>query len=174
MTGACQYWIQQAVANYPLKGKVLEVGSYNVNGSPRGHFWDRTRFPSYTGVDMRSGPDVDFVMNAQDLKFEDETFDVVVDAERMEHDDQFWISCAEEFRVLKPGGYIIITTRSWNGFGPHDYPSDYWRFMDRGIEALLKSTGLECIALAYGENSQAIFAVGRKPMPRQPEARPEP
>jgi SAM-dependent methyltransferase len=163
MTNECQQWIRNAVTQYPMSGKVLEVGSLDVNGNPRGHFWDTSRFPSYTGVDMRAGAGVDHVMNAQDLQFDDETFGVVVDAERMEHDDKFWLSCAEEFRVLKPGGYIVVTTRSWNGFPPHDHPSDYWRFMDHGIEALLKAYGFEMLSLAYGENSQAIFAVARKP-----------
>lgn len=153
-----------------MRGEVLEVGALDVNGNPRGHFADRTRFETYTGVDMRAGPQVDYVMNAQQLEFPDSTFGVVVDAERMEHDDKFWLSCAEEFRVLKPGGHIVVTTRSWNGFPPHDHPSDYWRFMDHGIEALLRSCGFEVLELAYGENSQAIFAVGRKPELSSPAA----
>jgi SAM-dependent methyltransferase len=169
MTPECQQWISSAVQNYPeMSGKVLEVGAFDVNGNPRGHFSDSSRFPSYTGVDMRAGPNVDLVMNAQDLHFADATFDVIVDAERMEHDDKFWKSCAEEFRVLKPGGYIVVTTRSWNGFPPHDHPSDYWRFMDHGIEALLTSSGFEVLSMAYGENSQAIFALGRKPEGPEP------
>ena len=65
--------------------------------------------------------------------------------------------------MLKPGGYIIVTTRSWNGFPPHDHPSDYWRFMDHGLRSLLESSGFQCLEVAYGENSQAVFAVGRKP-----------
>jgi SAM-dependent methyltransferase len=150
------------VAGYPLRGDVLEVGSFDVNGNPRQHFADRERFPSYTGIDMRLGPSVDFVMNAQDLQFKDGVFDVIVDAERMEHDDKFWVSMGEFSRVLKSGGYIVITTRSWNGFGPHDHPSDYWRFMDHGLQVLLESNGFECLETAYGENSQAVFAVGKR------------
>jgi predicted SAM-dependent methyltransferase len=163
MTDACQQWIGQSVATYPMTGDVLEVGSFDVNGNPRHHFADRKRFPTYTGVDMRQGPGVDHVMNTQSLRFDDASFDVVVDAERMEHDDKFWQSCAEFFRVLRPGGYIVITTRSWGGFGPHDYPSDYWRFMDNGLRNVLEASGFKCLATAYGENSQAVFAVGRKP-----------
>lgn len=163
MTPECQEWARRAVAVYPMRGDVLEVGSFDVNGSPRGTFADRERFPNYTGIDMRPGPAVDRVMNVQHLEFPDENFDVVIDMERLEHDDKFWLSCAECFRVLRPGGYIIVTTRSWNAFPPHDYPSDYWRFMDNGLRILLESTGFKVVDLAYAENCQAIFAIGQKP-----------
>lgn len=163
MTKSCQEWIAKCVKSYPCKGPVLEVGSFDVNGNPRHHFADKDRFPFYLGIDMRPGRCVDSVMNVQDLGFPDDHFGVIVDAERLEHDDRFWISVREQFRVLKPEGHIIVTTRSWNGFPPHDYPSDYWRFMDNGLRDLLEYAGFECLATAYGEGSQAVFAIARKP-----------
>jgi 2-polyprenyl-3-methyl-5-hydroxy-6-metoxy-1,4-benzoquinol methylase len=69
-------------------------------------------------------------MNTQEMDFKENFFDVIVDAERIEHDNRFRITIKELFRVCRPGGHIIITTRSWGAFPPHDYPSDYWRFMD--------------------------------------------
>lgn len=167
MTDDCQEWIGHCAENFPVSGEVLEVGSFDVNGNPRHHFADRERFPEYTGIDMREGPKVDVVMNVQNLGFEDNKFGVIVDAERLEHDARFWLSIKEEFRVCKPGGHIIITTRSWGGFPPHDYPSDYWRFMDNGIKDLLEYAGFHCLATAYGERwaggDKAVFAIGRKP-----------
>jgi SAM-dependent methyltransferase len=166
MTNQCQAWIQRCVAKYPMTGNVLEVGSFDVNGNPRHHFADKNRFPHYIGIDMRQGPAVDLVMNAQNLSFNNGSYDVIVDAERLEHDDKFWVSYQEFARVLKPGGYIIITTRSWGAFPPHDYPSDYWRFMDNGLHTLLESTGFECLETKYDEDlgvgARAVFAVGRK------------
>lgn len=168
MTDACQEWIGHCADNYPCSGPVLEVGSFDVNGNPRDHFKDRDRFPEYIGIDMRKGPCVDKVMNVGAMDFPDNSFGVIVDAERLEHDKRFWLSICEEFRVCKPGGYIIITTRSWGGFPPHDYPSDYWRFMDNGIRDLLEYAGFQCVATAYGESwaggDRAVFAVGRKPL----------
>ena len=163
MTDDCQAWIEHCVKSYPCSGKVLETGSYNVNGTPRIHFTDHQRFPGYTGIDMREGPCVDIVMNSQQLSFPDETFGVIVDTERMEHDNRFWLTITEQFRVLKPGGHIFITTRSWAGFPPHDFPSDYWRFMDNGIKDILEYAGFECLATAYGESDRAVFGAGRKP-----------
>ncbi len=167
MTHACQEWIQNCVRQFPCRGSVLEVGSFDVNGNPRHHFKDTTRFPSYTGIDMREGPCVDRVMNVQFMSdFADDSFGVIVDAERMEHDNRFWLSIKEEYRVLKPGGHIIITTRSWGGMPPHDYPSDYWRFLDNGLKDLLEYAGFECLSTGYGEftgrGHMAVFAIGRK------------
>lgn len=166
MTPSCQNWIAYCVQKYSCAGKVLEVGSFDVCGNPRHHFADRNRFESYIGIDMRPGPCVDAVMNTQALEFADESFGTVVDAERLEHDNRFWVSIKEQYRVLKPGGHIIITTRSWGGFGPHDYPSDYWRFMDKGLCDLLEYAGFTCLETQYGEKGAhgdaAVFAIGRK------------
>lgn len=168
MTPQCQEWIAHCVKKFPCKGAVLEVGSFDVNGNPRHHFKDESRFESYIGVDMREGPCVDKVMNTQALEFGDDTFGTIVDAERIEHDNRFWVTIKELFRVCRPGGHIIITTRSWGGFPPHDYPSDYWRFMDNGLRDLLEYAGFTCLATAYGERWQggdrAVFAIGRKPV----------
>lgn len=167
MTPSCQNYIQSCVERFAaIRGGVLEVGSFDVCGNPRHHFADRQRFPEYVGIDMREGPCVDQVMNCHDLLFKDKTFDVVVDAERLEHDCNFTLSYQEINRVLKVGGHVIITTRSWGGFGPHDYPSDYWRFMDNGLRYLLENSGFKCLETVYGEEgahgSAAVFACGVK------------
>ena len=61
------------------KIKVLDVGSYGVNGTYKEIFSDENRF-SYTGLDLQSGPNVDYVPKAPyawpDL--EDGSFDVII------------------------------------------------------------------------------------------------
>jgi len=162
MTPACQQWAEHCVRNYPLAGDVLEIGSFDVCGNPRHHFADRNRFPSYLGIDMRAGPCVDSVMNANELTFADSSFGVVVNMEALEHDFYFWKTFAEMRRVVRVGGHVIVTTRSWNGFGPHDYPSDYWRFMDDGLVRLFRENGFDCLESSYAENSSGIFAIASK------------
>jgi SAM-dependent methyltransferase len=138
-------------------GDVLEVGSYDMNGSPRYLFAD---FRSYIGIDLVEGPGVDLTMNCQDLKFPDASFDVVVDAERLEHDTNFFQSYREIFRVLRPGGHVIVTTRSWGGFHPHCLPWDYWRFTDEGLRQLLTVSGFEVLDIRYGEHWHATRECG--------------
>jgi SAM-dependent methyltransferase len=107
---------------------VLEVGSLDVNGSPRTVFNDYK--PSwYMGVDIREGKGVDQVIDAGEIigYYHDGTFDTVVCTEALEHMRDWKTVVRNMKRVLKIGGLLIVTTRSV-GFPVHDYPQDYWRF----------------------------------------------
>lgn len=149
MTSGCLRYIQSKSKG--LSGAVLEVGSRDLNGSPRSIFDDKSKFPFYTGIDLESGPGVDVVMNCHALNFPDDSFDVVIDAERLEHDTDFFASYREIVRVLRPGGHLITTARSWGGFHPHCLPHDYWRFLEDGLRHLLTISGLEVLDLCYGD-----------------------
>lgn len=112
-----------------IKGKrILEVGAYNVNGSLREYCL--THNPKeYIGVDLREGSGVDRVMNAEDLvsEFGKDSFDLVISTEMLEHVVDWKAVIANMKSVVKPGGIILITTRS-QGFPFHEYPVDAWRF----------------------------------------------
>jgi SAM-dependent methyltransferase len=162
MTNECQLWAAQCVRNYSLAGPVLEIGSFDVCGNPRHHFANRERFPSYLGIDIRPGPGVDLIMSGNALDLPDESIGVVVNMESLEHDFYFWRTFDEMYRVTRRGGHVLITTRSWNGFGPHDYPSDYWRFMEDGIIRLFTNAGFRCLETAYGERSSAVYGLAVK------------
>ncbi len=97
------------------------------------------------------------------LALPSEAFGVVICTEMIEHDDRFWESAKEMARVLRPGGYLILTTRSWRGCPPHEYPSDYWRFLDNGLRSLMEYAGLTCIDAVDCEADGGVFALGRKP-----------
>lgn len=90
--------------SYFTHRKVLEVGSYNVNGSVRSFFTDCY----YTGIDIVEGPCVDIVCPGQLYKPEN-TFDVVVSCEMLEH-NMYWAPTLKNMvRVLEPGGLLLIT-----------------------------------------------------------------
>jgi SAM-dependent methyltransferase len=141
------------VKNLNLNGKILDVGSLDVNGSVRNLFSD------YTGVDMREGKNVDIVAKANKLPFDDATFDNVVCLEMLEHDDRFWESIPEMLRVLKPSGMFAITARGIN-FHKHGYPCDYWRFTGDSMRLLLKDLKNIYVNDNTGENG--VFACGYK------------
>lgn len=125
------------VAALKLGGRVLDVGSYDVNGSPRGLVAD------YTGVDARPGPNVDIVAEGAALPFPDHTFDAVLCLETLEHDRAPWRTVPELARVTKPGGLVVLTAPGPR-FRPgdaHEYPRDYWRMTAAGLEALCAGLG---------------------------------
>ena len=117
------------VASHGNEGKVLEVGSLDVNGSVR-HF-----YKDYIGIDLREGKGVDLVYKDK-IPFDDETFDKVLYLETMEHDLYFWKTIEEMVRVLKKGGKLIITARGY-GFPKHDFPNDFYRFSDQSLVRLM-------------------------------------
>jgi SAM-dependent methyltransferase len=138
-------------------GSVLEVGSYDENGTVRPLFGGC----EFVGVDMREGPGVDRVASSHDLPFDDGQFDVVVSTEMLEHDPYPWVSMAEMGRVLVPGGLLVVTARG-NGFKLHAYPDDYWRFMPSSFPVLLSLAGCDVVDVREDPQAPGMFGCGRK------------
>mgnify|MGYP001772766067 CR=1 FL=1 len=109
--------------------RVIEVGSKYVNGSVRPIIEKFCKPKEYIGVDIEEGKFVDVVIPAEKLvdKFGENSFDVVISTEMLEH-VRDWRTVIENLKlILKPEGYIYITTRSY-GFPYHAYPYDFWRY----------------------------------------------
>lgn len=114
-----------AIKKLNLSAKsVLEIGSYNVNGTARSVIDHNT----WLGVDSRPGPDVDLVLDGAALgtKF-GPIFDLVVCLETLEH-------CLDWRAVLKAAwgctmqnGFLLLSTPGAD-FPRHDTPNDYQRF----------------------------------------------
>ena len=125
------------------KLEVLDVGSYDVNGCYKKLF-EPYQF-NYIGLDMEKGPNVDLVPLSpykwKELK--NDSFDVVISGQALEHIEFFWITVSEIIRVTKEGGLICIIAP--NGFGEHRYPVDCWRFFTDGMIALARYYKLEII-----------------------------
>lgn len=84
---------------------VLEIGSYDVNGSVR------PLFPSaiaYHGIDVVDGPGVDEVADAADWRAA-RTFDVVVTTEVLEHAPRWRDILRNAWDALAPGGMLLVT-----------------------------------------------------------------
>lgn len=136
-------WFRNTFIPHSQKIKVIDVGSYDVNGSYK-QFFPLPDF-EYTGLDMSPGPNVDIVPeNTYNWReIETDAFDVVISGQAFEHIEFFWVTMSEMVRILKPGGLICIIAP--NGFGEHRYPVDCWRFFTDGLVALARYTSLEVI-----------------------------
>jgi len=126
-----KFYNKYCVENIENK-KILDVGSYSVNGNVRPIFQNG----QYVGVDMEMGPNVDVVANANNLPFENNYFDIIVSISCFEHDDMFWVTFLEMCRVLNDGGYMYINAPSNGPY--HGHPGDNWRFYKDSWKALEK------------------------------------
>lgn len=87
---------------------VLEVGSWNCNGTIRDFF---EQCPDYVGIDLMKGPCVDFVANGSTFS-SDKPFDVVASCEAFEHDRGWRATFANMYKLCRPGGLIFMTCAS--------------------------------------------------------------
>lgn len=122
---------------------VLEVGSQNINGSPReviAPYGPRT----YWGVDYGPGKDVDLVIDATKIveRFGPSSFDVVISTEMLEHALDWRTSIAQMKQVLRPGGTLVISARG-PGFPYHGFPHDHWRFTLENVRAMFSDMNVE-------------------------------
>jgi SAM-dependent methyltransferase len=161
---ACIQFAISHILRQDVHGKsVLEVGSYNINGSFRDHI--RYFAPaSYLGVDAQPGPGVDQVCNAESLleNFGPCSFGVVVSTEMLEHVSDWRKVITNLKQVLKPGGAVILTTRSL-GFPHHDFPRDYWRFETHDMQAIFSDFHIQ--ALMPDPSEPGVFVKAMRPEP---------
>jgi len=145
-----------------VKGKIiLEVGSQNINGSPRAGVmcWQPA---SYIGVDIQQGAGVDEVCEASKLieRFGANYADVVICMELAEHVKDWRVMIHNLKAVLKLGGLLIFTTRS-EGFLYHGFPFDFWRYEIEDLQVIFAD--FEIIQLVPDSMMVGALLAAKKP-----------
>ena len=84
--------------------KVVEFGSFNINGSVRQFFNDC----DYTGLDWRPGPCVDVTALAHEFKT-DKKYDTVISASMLEHDPFLDQSVKRMVDVMDDNGILLLS-----------------------------------------------------------------
>lgn len=121
--------------------KVIDTGSLDVNGSYRSLFPDGT---NYIGLDLEAGKGVDVILeDPYKLPFEDDSIDVVVSGQMLEHCPHFWRVFEEIKRVLRPEGLAFVIAPSAGHI--HRYPVDCYRFHPDAYRAMADWSGLRLV-----------------------------
>jgi ubiquinone/menaquinone biosynthesis C-methylase UbiE len=82
---------------------------------------------------------VDVICPATSLDFPDNHFDSVLCTQVLEHVFEHDKMMKEIYRVLKPGGHIILTVPfAWE---LHEEPYDFFRYTKHGLQQLFEQTG---------------------------------
>jgi SAM-dependent methyltransferase len=136
---------------------VLEMGAKYINGTIRDVLQPQSM--SYTGIDIEAGSCVDYVCDGCEAAsmFGDETFDIVVSVDTLEHVLKWECFIVNMKRLVKKGGLVALVTCS-PSFPPHSQP-DYWRFTTSDL--LLFFNDFEIVA---STGPEPVGIIAKKPV----------
>lgn len=100
----------------------------------------------------------------------DQQFDIVVMLEVLEHLFDPSTAVAECFRILKPGGFLFLTTPQYCMI--HAFPHDYYRYTIQGLRFITERAGFQWVQhhpmggkwlLFYFMVTRSLFPILRQP-----------
>jgi SAM-dependent methyltransferase len=94
----------------------------------------------YLGCDLEGNELADVIMPVADrLPLADQSVDIVLSTQVLEHVEDPLLYLREACRVIRPGGLLILSTHGvWRY---HPDPVDYWRWTSAGLKRLVENTG---------------------------------
>jgi SAM-dependent methyltransferase len=130
-------WLQQEATRAATdfgRYRVLDIGCGNKPYYP----YFAAGASEYVGVDV-DNPAADVVGSIEELPVEDDSFDIVLCTQVLEHvldPDQ---AVSELYRVTAPGGRVLASTHGVQVY--HPSPDDHWRWTHSGLELLFLRNG---------------------------------
>jgi len=122
-------------------GRLLDVGCGNRPYEPL-----LRNVAEYVGIDVNyqtGRPTVSGLAYA--LPFAADSFDTVFSTQTLEHVEEPHLAVTEMARVLRSGGYLILTApQTWR---LHEKPYDFFRYTRFGLQYLMEHNGLRVVRL---------------------------
>lgn len=105
------------------------------------------------GLDINPSRGTDVVADAHDLPFADDSFDVALSMQVLEHLHSPWRAMDEIARVVRPGGYFVGSVAFLKG-----YHESYFHMSHLGVTQLMRAAGFEVDYLAGAQSiTYSIF-----------------
>jgi len=125
--------LEAFLKRHATDGFALEVGGEDVTY--------RCWFPNHVVINVTRNPLVHIQADVHRLPFREGLFDLVLCTEVLEHLHTPELALKELWRVLRPGGKLLLTTPF--AYAIHYAPTDYWRYTRHGLERLLRGWKVE-------------------------------
>lgn len=109
----------------------------NLGASGEDELRDFFKHATYKTLDLNSDNAPDIVGDAHAIPVLDQSQDAVLAFSLLEHTHSPHVVAQEIFRVLKPGGYLLLSTPFIHPYHPGRCP-DYYRFSKDGLKYLFK------------------------------------
>jgi SAM-dependent methyltransferase len=121
----------------PAGGRVLDYGCADA---PYGRFFSPGT--EFVGADLPGNPAATLDLNPDGtVPVEDGAFDAVLSTQVLEHVEDPGLYLSECFRVVRPGGRLLLSTHGV--FMYHPDPDDYWRWTGAGLKRAVTAAGFE-------------------------------
>ncbi|MBI2446480.1 MAG: methyltransferase domain-containing protein [Parcubacteria group bacterium] len=120
-------------------GRVLDLGA----GSAKYKEMILQKASKYRSCDAVKGKNIDDICDVLNLQYPPESFDTIISTQVMEHVSNPYQMATEIYKVLKPGGKVIVTVPFL--IPMHSDPDDYFRFTASGLSEIFKQSGFAII-----------------------------
>ena len=131
-----------AVSKY-AKGRLIDIGCGN---KPYEKKFEGT-VTEYIGCDIVQSDlkKVDVLCEANNIPLPDNSFDTAFSTQTIEHVEDHQGLVNEAYRLLKPGGYFIVSGPMY--WHLHEEPYDFFRFTKYGFKYIFEKAGFEMIEI---------------------------
>lgn len=151
---ALDRFVRRAAGSIPPGSRVLDAGSGSCLYA--NHF-SQHQYESadYCKWEKKYG-DISYVCSLNEIPVKDESFDLVLSTQVLEHIAEPLLVLKELNRVLKPRGRLWLSAPlSWE---EHGQPADFYRYTQFGLRHLLKQAGFKVVELEWASGYYATLA----------------
>ena len=121
-----------------VSGRTLDAGAGTFDRYSGGF-----KTSEYVRMDIAPAEGIDVVGSMYAIPFPDASFDSVVSTQVFEHLARPHDGARELFRILRPGGHVVLTIPQMNEL--HEEPYDFFRYTPFGVEAVFTDAGFEIV-----------------------------
>jgi SAM-dependent methyltransferase len=125
----------------PKGWKILEIGTdgdpEDPTGRPAGNYRYFGEGNDYKTMDVLEKCKPDYLEDIVKTKIKNETFDLIICSQVLEHIWEYEHAIYQMWRILKDKGYLILDTPWMYPYHPEPETPDYWRFSQDAYHRML-------------------------------------